>query len=483
MSTTQLARAAAVELPDITEDDILRYSREIGEPKWLTDFRLEALKCFRKLEVETSPIFYKYVDLSGVNLKGAQYLRYRNKLSTPVGFGELEDAVFIAHAQGNVVRVPEELEQAGVIVETMDEAVVKHPELLRQVWEKKSVTPDYDKFAAFTNALFDTGVFIYVPRGVEVKTPLRLVFLATGKGDATVSHNLIYVGEHSSLNIVEEEYSLSEGENSVAAFIADVQAAPGSKVTYAVFQGYSPNVAVFYNRRAAVDRDASVNWTFTHLGGSHVRSKLDNLMVGAGGSSDDIEVTFGDRRQRFDLSSNIVFVTNNATGAVYSKAALKDSARALMKGMIKIREKGKNSRGFLSYHALLLSRDAMADAIPTLEIDTNDVKATHSAAVEQLDELLLFYLMSKGVDEDSAKQLLVLAFFEKAVERIPSPSLRSRIRSLIVSKWRGIPPQEASKQEDLFEWALSYRGEEAHFEDIFAGHYKYRRTVEQQPQR
>lgn len=477
MSTTQLVRGVTVEPPEVSEEDIVRYSKEIGEPGWLTEYRLEAFRWFKRLEVEPSPIFYKYVDLSGVNLKDAEYLRYRNKLATPVGFEELGDAVFIAHAQGNAVRVPEEVQEAGVIIETMDEAVAKHPELLRQVWEKKSVTPEYDKFAAFTNALFDTGVFIYVPKGVEVKIPLRLVFLATSKRDATVSHNLVYVGEHASLSILEEEYSLGEGENSVAAFISDVQAAPGSKVTYAVFQGYSQNVFVFYNRRAAVDRDASVSWTFTHLGGSHVRSKLDNLMLGAGGSSDDIEVTFGDRRQRFDLSTNIVFTTNNATGAVYSKAALKDASRALMKGMIKIRNTGKNSRGYLSYHALLLSRDAMADAIPTLEIDTNDVKATHSAAVEQLDESQLFYLMSKGLDEDSAKQLMVLAFFEKAVERIPSPALRSRIRSLVLSKWRGIPPHEASKQEDLFEWALSYRGEEMRFEDIFAGHYKYRRTV------
>jgi len=478
MATTQLAKHLTLEPPSITEEDIRRYSKEIGEPEWLTRFRLDSYAHFKRLEVEPSPLFYKYVDLSGVNIRNAEYLRYRDKLSTPVGFTELEDAMFIAHAQGNIVRVPDELVQSGVIVETMDEAVRKHPDLLKQVWDRKSVTPDYDKFAAFTNALFDTGVFIYVPKNVEVKMPIRLVFLATGKSDATVSHNLVYAAEHSSVNIIEEEYSIGEGENSVAAFIADVQAAPGSKVTYSVFQGYSNNVSVFSNRRASVDRDASVNWTFTHLGGNYVRSKLDNLMVGSGGSSDDIEVTFGNAKQRFDLSSNIVFISNNSTGAVYSKAALKDYSKGLMKGMIKIREKAKASRGFLSYHALLLSRDAMADAIPTLEIDTNDVKATHSAAVEQLDQEQMFYLMSKGLDEDTAKQLVVLAFFEKAVERIPSPTLRTRIRSMIVSKWLGVPLQEAFKQEDLFEWALSYRGEEMQFTDIFAGHYKYRKTVE-----
>ncbi|MEM3799998.1 MAG: SufD family Fe-S cluster assembly protein [Thermoprotei archaeon] len=478
MAATQLVKQFTLEPPDVTEDDIRRYSKEIGEPGWLTDFRLEAYKRFKTLEVEPSQLFYKYVDLSGVSVKNVEYLRYRDKLSTPLGFGELDDAVFIAHAQGNVVRVPEEVERSGIIVETMDEAVKKHPDLLKQVWDKKSVTPDTDKFAAFTCALFDTGVFIYVPKEVELKIPLRLVFLATGRPDATVSHNLVYAAEHSSVNIIEEGYSLAEGENSVAAFIADVQAAAGAKVTYSVFQGYSNNVSVFSNRRASVGRDASVNWTFTHIGGNYVRSKLDNLMIGSGGSSEDIEVAFGNRKQRFDLSSNIVFFDTNSTGAVYSKAALKDYSKGIMKGMIKIKEKAKASRGFLSYHALLLSREAMADAIPTLEIDTNDVKATHSAAVEQLDQEQLFYIMSKGVDEDTARQLVALAFFEKAVERIPSPTLRSRIRSLVVSKWLGISLQEAFEREDLFEWALSYRGGEAKFSDIFAGHYKYRKTVE-----
>jgi Fe-S cluster assembly protein SufB/Fe-S cluster assembly protein SufD len=478
MATTQLARQAALEPPAVTVEDIKAYSREVGEPEWLTRYRIDSYDYFKKLAVEPSPLFYKYVDLSGVNLRDAEYLRPRDKSTTPLGFKELDDAVFIAHAQGNIVRLPAELEEAGVIVDTMDGAARRHPDLLKKLWDAKSVTPDYDKFAAFTNALFDTGVLVYVPDNVEVKVPLRLVFLAGGRGDATVSHNLVYVGQHSLVHIVEEGYSLGDGAPSVSAFIADVRAAPGAKVTYSVFQGYSKDVTVFSNRRASVDRDASVNWTFTHLGGNYVRSKLDNLMVGSGGSSDDIEVTFGDAKQRFDLSSNIVFYDTNSTGAVYSKAALKESSRALMKGMIKIKDKAKASRGFLSYHALLLSRDAMADAIPTLEIDTNDVKATHSAAVEQLDQEQLFYLMSKGLDEDTARQLVVLAFFEKAVERIPSPTLRTRIRSLVLSKWLGIAPQDAYRQDDLFEWALSYRGGQAQFADIFAGHYKYRKTLE-----
>jgi Fe-S cluster assembly scaffold protein SufB len=481
LSTAQLSTQSNIELPSVSEEAIERYSREMGEPSWLKEFRLKSYNLFKQLEVETSPLFQKYSDLSGVDFASSEYLRYSGKHTTPLGFTQLADATFIAHAEGHILRVPEELSGKGVIIETIDDAARNHPDLLKRVFHTKAVRPEDDKFAAFSNALFDTGVFVYVPKYVYAQTPVRLTFLATDKPVATVSQILVFAEENSFVGVVEEGYSISQGQKSVAASITDIQAAEGAKVAFSSFNGYSTDVSVFTNRKAVIGKDANVSWTLTHLGGGYVRGRLDNLMRGSGGSIDDIEVLFGDGSQRFDMTSDINFETPQTTGTVLAKAVLKDSAKSLMKGTIKIRKGAKNSRGFLSIHAMLLSKQAVAEPIPALEIDTNDVKATHSAAVEQIDPEQVFYLATKGLQEDTARRLIMLAFFEKAVERIPASQLRTKIRTLIEDKWMGQSGLVSLKDEDIFEWALSHAEEAPAFTDMFEGHYKYRKTVDEEP--
>jgi Fe-S cluster assembly scaffold protein SufB len=480
LTTTQLSPQSNIKLPNVSEDDIERYSREMGEPEWLKEFRLESYRLFKRLEVEISPLFQKYADLSGVDFDSSQYLRYSGKSNTPLGFAQLADTTFIAHAEGHILRVPEELKSKKVIIETIDEAARNHGDLLKRVFYTKAVKPESDKFAAFSNALFDTGVFVYVPKDVYIQAPVRLTFLATDKPVATVSQTLVFAEENSFIGIVEEGYSISHGQKSVAASITDIQAAEGAKVAFSSFNGFSTDVSVFTNRKAILGKDANVSWTFAHLGGGYVRGRLDNLMRGPGSSVDDIEVLFGDGSQRFDLTSDIDFEAPQATGTVLSKAVLKDTAKSIMKGTIKIRKGAKNSRGFLSIHAMLLSKQAVAEPIPALEIDTNDVKATHSAAVEQIDPEQVFYLATKGLQEDTARRLIMLAFFEKAVERIPASQLRTKIRTLVEDKWTGQTGLLSLKDEDIFEWALSHADKAPSVTDMFAGHYKYRKTVDQE---
>ncbi|MEM3857188.1 MAG: SufD family Fe-S cluster assembly protein, partial [Thermoprotei archaeon] len=185
---------------------------------------------------------------------------------------------------------------------------------------------------------------------------------------------------------------------------------------------------------------------------------------------------FGDKEQRFDLVSDIIFSAPQSTGTVLAKAVMKDSSKSIMKGTMGIRSGAKNSRAFLSMHAMLLSKLANADAVPTLEIDTNEVKATHSAAVEQMDQESLFYLTSRGITEESARELMMFAFFEKAVERIPSSMLRIALREMIRRKWTG-QLLTSESGEDAFEDALQFSQEAKRSSDVFEGHYKYRTTV------
>ena len=140
--------------------------------------------------------------------------------------------------------------------------------------------------------------------------------------------------------------------------------------------------------------------------------------------------------------------------------------------MIRITKDAKNSRAYLAEHGMILGKEARADAIPGLEIETNEVKATHSASVAQINEEQIFYLMSRGMSEDEAKKMIIVGFFEPIVERIPIPEVARRIRRIIDLKWSGIDDFIASVTIPAID--DEYYGETQKTYDIFEGHYKYR---------
>jgi Fe-S cluster assembly protein SufB/Fe-S cluster assembly protein SufD len=195
-------------------------------------------------------------------------------------------------------------------------------------------------------------------------------------------------------------------------------------------------------------------------------------MKGEGASSENVEVVFGAGTQRFDTVSNMSQIGPNTSGHAVSKGVVKDKARLLFKGMIRITKNAKNSRAYLAEHGMILGKEARVDAIPGLEIETNEVKATHSASVAQVNKEQLFYLMSRGLSEDEAKRLIIVGFFEPLVARVPVADVAKRIRRIVDLKWSGVYDFAASLKTPAFDDEYYEEGHKT--QDIFEGHYKYR---------
>jgi len=195
-------------------------------------------------------------------------------------------------------------------------------------------------------------------------------------------------------------------------------------------------------------------------------------MKGSGARAEDIEIVFGTNNQSFDISSNLDHVGFSTRGKVLVKSIVKDTAKSLFKGMIKIRKDAQASEAYLAGHAILLNKGAQADAIPGLEIETNEVKATHSASVSQIDEEQIFYLMCKGLDRESAKREIINGFVEP-LSRKMGPFIRAWISYLFENKWTGKPLMLKGDEvmEQILEVEKSRYKETA---DIFEKHYKYR---------
>ncbi len=216
-----------------------------------------------------------------------------------------------------------------------------------------------------------------------------------------------------------------------------------------------------------------MNWTIGHIGGGTTRSRVESVLDGPGATAEDVEIVFGSESQRVDAVTDLTHRSTNTTGHVLARGVLRDSARTIFKGMIRIEEGAKNSNSYLAEHAMIFSKKARADAIPGLEIMTNEVKATHSGSVSQVDEEQIFYLMSRGLSQSEAQRMIIIGFLHPAVQRIPLRTVRAAIQYLIEEKWLGRGGQIPPSPEQLPEFEEEPEKESVS-SDLFERHYKYR---------
>jgi FeS assembly protein SufD len=446
----------------------------------LLDFRLKSLNFFRKLPPELSSLYTKYVDLSGLDTESLDLTPAKSDEAHVADMTSQlasNKAITLFQIESKIVqaKVPDALRKEGVVFTDITSAIKQDPEYFRRYFLEKAIMSEEEKFAALNNALFTSGFFLHVPKGIEVTVPFRQVTILDAEGHGFFAQNLVAAENRSKLTVIEELYSTKltgQVKRSTYSGLSEVHLHEGADVTYASVNNLSANTNIFMNKKAVGAKDSKIAWSSGLLGGAYTRSRLESVMNEAGASSENVEVVFGAGTQRFDAVSNITHIGPNTSGHAISKGVVKDKARSLFKGMIRIDKDAKNSRAYLAEHGMILSKDALADAIPGLEISTNEVKATHSASVAQINPEEIFYLTSRGLSEDDAKKLIIVGFFEPLVERIPVPEIARRIRRIIDLKWSGIYDFTATLNVPAFD--DEYYEEGLKTQDIFEGHYKYR---------
>ncbi len=464
-----------------TPNTVKELSGELGEPAEVSQQRVDALDLFNKLPLEKSPLYSKYVDMvSGLNLDAIQIGHPGREKSLPKEISHLiktEEPTLALQVDSQMVRteVHGTLEKEGIIFTDIQTAIRKYPDLVR-AHLAKAIPADEDKFAALNNSFFTAGTFLYVPKGIQIKIPFRNIILVKNRGHGAFARNLIVAEENTKVTFLQEAYSHLNGATSGPGLYSETTEAylgEGSEINFASLQNFEDDVHCLVNRRAMVGRDARINWTVGHIGGGITRSRMDSVLNGQGASAEDVEVVFGGEAQRFDVVTDLTHEAPHTTGHVLARGVLKDTARSIFKGMIRIEQGAKNSNSYLAEHAMILSKKARADAIPGLEIETNEVKATHSGSVSQIDEEQVFYMMARGLTMSEAQRLIILGFLHPAVQRIPLRTVRASIQYLIEEKWvgrRGLIPPRADSLPEFVEEPEA----EAISGDLFERHYKYR---------
>ena len=284
-----------------------------------------------------------------------------------------------------------------------------------------------------------------MPAGVRLEKPIVLRWLVGAPDRALLTRTIIELGEDAGASLLEElspsgpEIACAAGETvpqSLFTGTMEISLGRAASLSVASIQDLGPRQVAFQHRHATIGPAASLHWALAQLGGRFVRSRVDNRLAGDGGSVEQVEIVFGDASQLFDLTSYTTHLGRNTTGNLLSKGALKDAARAFMKGLITIEKSAVGTDSFLGEFGMNLSKAARAVAIPSLEIDQPDCRrVAHASSVGPIDESQLFYLESRGLDPEEARKFIVLGYLEPVVARVPLEAARERLRALLEAKW------------------------------------------------
>ncbi len=460
------------------EDAVRALSRYLREPSWLTDFRLKSFSSFASLPPEKNPLYTKYANISSFDGSSFGVKPQKSQIDLRSFFKEFlsgkENNILL---QGNETEVHAELDESvaaqGVKLMPLHDALREDDSLLKALFARKLVRSEDDKFAALVNAFFNSGTLVYVPKGVEVAAPLRKMLVTSDPTTSVLEQTIVYAEELSKVVFLEELYSSNLTRPSLVGSTVEIHAQAGAKVDFSSIQLLGDQAVHLSNRAIEVMNDATATVSALHLGSALVRSRMNFLLNGRGSVGEGFEIFFTDGKQRYDFESNLIHNSPDSTGSTQARGVLKGQSQTIFKGMIRIGQTAKNSRSYLAHHAMILERTAKSDGIPGLEILTNEVKATHSASVSQVDEEQLFYLEARGLTPDEAKKMVVLGFFEPVLSRIPVEQTREGARFMIDGKWKGEKLRLVDR-ETLFRLTGEAAPEVRQSEDIFERHYKYR---------
>jgi Fe-S cluster assembly protein SufD len=318
---------------------------------------------------------------------------------------------------------------AGVIVSTIDEATRTHPELVER--HLGAIVPGDDLFVARNMARFRGGALVYVPKGVAVERPIVLTATHSQAGTELDRRTLIVLEEGAQAEVWEQYLSAGDELDGVFNVVTELSVGQGSHLRYVCGQSLSERTWMFGAQRAEVGRDGYLDWVALGFGSANGRVRMETKLAGQGSEARVTGAYAGHGRQHIDFDTTQEHAAPNTTSDLAFRGVLQDRSSAVWKGNIIVDPGAQKTDAFQESRNLLLGKRAHADAIPGLEIQANDVRCTHAAAVAQVDPDQLFYLRSHGLPEEVAKRLVIEGFLAALVERFEEGPVREQLASAL----------------------------------------------------
>jgi Fe-S cluster assembly protein SufB len=417
----------------LSRETVADISRFKGEPDWMLQYRLRAYEHFLKRPMPTWGGKLTDIDLDKIVYYRKPSEREEKswddvpdkikatfeRLGIPeaerkflAGVGAQYDSEVVYHS------VREELTKIGVVFMGTDQALIEYPDIFRKYFG--TVVPAEDnKFAALNSAVWSGGSFVYVPKGVEVPLPLQAYFRINGENTGQFERTLIVVEEDAKLHYIEGCTAPIYATDSLHAAVVEVIALPGSKVRYTTIQNWSNDVYNLVTKRAHAYTNATVEWIDANTG-SRLTMKYPAIYLrGENSTADIISVAVAGRGQHQDTGAKAIHLAPNTRSRIVSKSVSKDGGRTSYRGQLKVSPGATGVLASVRCDALMLDDQSRSDTYPYIDIQEDDTTMTHEATVGKISAEQVFYLMSRGLTENEAQNLIVQGFLEVFTKELP----------------------------------------------------------------
>ncbi|MBP9093122.1 Fe-S cluster assembly protein SufD [bacterium] len=441
----------------IAKERVADLAQRNGEPSWLQDSRNAAWEIYfqspmpttrdddwRKTEIDNLDLS-TFITVDPLKNKAAKAPAMEilqsalAKLSEPAG-------IFVDdyESQTQYATIKPELAKQGVIFLPLVEAIEKHPDLVKKIFESgKPLTSD-DKFTLMNKALFNSGLLLYVPKNVVVDGPfVSAVNLPVGTGGQAVFPRVVVVAEANSHVTLVSAFANAESADAADKSVTgttlsnsfiEITVGQGAKVTVMAVDKLSNAVFAVSCVRTHIHKDGVFNLTTAGLGGRQIKSDIETIMVEPGSHSDIRGVVLGDGSEHFSYNTIQEHTCPDTTSNINFRVALKETSSSVYQGIVKVDKIAQRTNAFQSNKNLLLGTEARADSIPRLEILADDVKCSHGATVGPVDKEQLFYLNCRGLNLKEAEELIVRGFFVQILDDIEIKGAADWVGDLVAEK-------------------------------------------------
>jgi Fe-S cluster assembly protein SufD len=342
-------------------------------------------------------------------------------------FTDLSNLDLDAYETGSVdVSIPA-IEGATVL--PLAEAVDSHPELVEG--RLGALAPSDDPFIARNETSWRDGVLIHVPTGVKLAEPIRIELPLDEDGAVAYWRTLVVLEDGAEAEIWEHASSASDETDALLNSVVELHVDQAATLRYVNTQDISERAWIFATQRAQVERDGRLDWTALGFGSIRGKVRMETNLAGAGSEARVTGGYAGGLGQHLDFDTTQEHAAPNTFSDLAFRGVLAAGATAVWRGMIRVDPGAQGTDAFQESRNLLLSPDAHADAIPGLEIEADDVRCTHAAAIAQIDRDQLFYLTSRGLNPATAKQVIIEGFLESLVERLAAGPVRDEISAAL----------------------------------------------------
>ena len=414
------------------KEQILAASKANNEPQQLIDRRLNARELMEKLRLPRMQRF----DFRTWPLIADQPLKWIKSDTNLVEKPTADDEVLKVTQFGQTllhVNLPQKLRDQGVILTDIFTAAREYSELFNKYF-MTAINPEENRLTAYHLAYLNAGLFLYIPKNVEIEKPIEVEIIQDSTQDEPlISHILVIADRGSRIKFIQHLTTVGDHENA-ANMMIELMAQENSEIDFSSLDEFGPHTHTYFKRRADIGKDAHVEWAVGLMNDGATVGDMDSELLGDGGYANSKMIAVTTRDQEVGVNNRVTNHGKHTTGLINQRGVILEKSELIFNGIGQIIHGAHGAKADQQNRVLIMSDQARGDANPILLIDENDVEAGHAASVGPVDQQQMYYLMSRGIPRAQAERMVIRGFLGAVLSAIPAADVRNKLITILERK-------------------------------------------------